>query len=123
MATHTGIDHYAELGVPRNAAVNDIKKAFRQLSKVLHPDTFAGKGDADSKHKEASQERFMRVVSAYNILVDPFHRAKYDANLGIISNMVDEMFSVGSQETSSTSDSSWGAATEMWGISYSQVCH
>ena len=36
------IDHYKNLGVEFTASMNDIKKAFRKLAKVMHPDTPTG---------------------------------------------------------------------------------
>jgi DnaJ-class molecular chaperone len=63
-------DPYAELGVPRGANADDIRKAFRKLAKQLHPDKNPG--------DKASEERFKRVSAAFDLLGDPEKKAKFD---------------------------------------------
>jgi molecular chaperone DnaJ len=58
------------LGVERDASEQQIKKAFRQLARELHPDVNAHDPDAEEKFKEAAE--------AYEILSDPERRATYD---------------------------------------------
>jgi DnaJ domain len=62
-------DYYAILGVPGNASDEDIKHAYRLLSKVWHPDT--------NKRKDA-EDRFREINEAKNILLNPVERAAYD---------------------------------------------
>lgn len=63
-------DPYAELGVPRNASADDIRRAYRALAKELHPD--ARPGD------KVAEERFKRITAAFNLLSDPDKRRRYD---------------------------------------------
>ncbi|MEA2225788.1 MAG: molecular chaperone DnaJ, partial [Solirubrobacteraceae bacterium] len=63
-------DPYAVLGVERAASAQQIKKAFRQLARELHPDVNAHDPDAEEKFKEAAE--------AYEILSDADRRATYD---------------------------------------------
>lgn len=63
-------DCYEVLGVARDASADDLKKAYRNLAKQLHPDR--NLGDADSEH------RFKELNEAYDILKDPDRRAAYD---------------------------------------------
>ena len=63
-------DPYEVLGVARDASEQQIKKAFRQLARELHPDVNAHDPDAEEKFKEAAE--------AYEILSDPERRATYD---------------------------------------------
>lgn len=63
-------DFYAILGVNKTASEQEIKQAYRKLSKELHPDKH--KGD---KEKE---EKFKRVNEAYETLSDPKKRQTYD---------------------------------------------
>ena len=67
-------DFYDILGVPKNAADDDIKKAYRKLAMKHHPDRNQGEGD-DSKK---SEEKFKEAKEAYEMLSDPKKRAAYD---------------------------------------------
>jgi molecular chaperone DnaJ len=58
------------LGLERDASEQQVKKAFRQLARELHPDVNAHDADAEEKFKEAAE--------AYEILSDPERRATYD---------------------------------------------
>ncbi len=64
-------DPYLELGVPRSAGADDIRKAFRKLAKQHHPDTNPG--------NKAAEDRFKVVSAAFDILGDPEKRRKFDA--------------------------------------------
>ncbi|MBI5212509.1 MAG: molecular chaperone DnaJ [Nitrospirae bacterium] len=63
-------DYYKVLGVGRDAAQEDIKKAFRQLALKYHPDRNQG-------NKE-SEEKFKEINEAYTCLGDSEKRAHYD---------------------------------------------
>ena len=63
-------DYYALLGLGPTASAREIRAAFRQLAKRLHPDVSALPGAA---------ERFRRIVAAYETLSDPVRRAAYDS--------------------------------------------
>ncbi len=64
-------DPYEVLGVAKTATPEEIRKAYRQLAKKLHPDLNPG-----DKHAE---ERFKEVASANDLLSDPDKRRRYDA--------------------------------------------
>lgn len=63
-------DPYTVLGVSRNAPQSEIKKAFRELARRLHPDR--------APDDPGAEERFKDVSRAYEILSDPKKRAEYD---------------------------------------------
>lgn len=62
--------YYEVLGVARNAAAKDVKKAYYQLAKKYHPDT--NKNDPDA------QKKFQEVSEAYEVLSDETKRKEYD---------------------------------------------
>ncbi len=64
------MDYYELLGVPRDASPQDIKKAFRQIARECHPDVSGG--------DPAAEERFRKARNAYETLMDPVTRARYD---------------------------------------------
>ncbi|MBP7669064.1 MAG: molecular chaperone DnaJ [Candidatus Eisenbacteria bacterium] len=63
-------DYYEILGVPRDATVEQIKKAYRQLAVQYHPDKNPG--------DHAAEERFKAISEAYQVLSQPEKRAQYD---------------------------------------------
>ena len=63
-------DFYKILGVSREASPQEIKKAYRQLAKELHPDR-----NPDDKE---SEERFKDVSAAYAVVSDVEKRKLYD---------------------------------------------
>ena len=76
-------DFYEVLGVPKNAAEEDIKKAYRKLAMKHHPDR--NQGDTAKK----SEEKFKEAKEAYEMLTDPQKRAAYDqyGHAGVDPNM------------------------------------
>jgi len=64
-------DLYATLGVSKTASADEIKKAYRKLARVHHPDANAG----DPK----AEERFKEISHAHDVLSDPEKRREYDA--------------------------------------------
>jgi len=63
-------DYYEILEISRNASPEDIKRAYRRLALLFHPDRNPGNKEAEEKFKEASE--------AYSALADPEKRATYD---------------------------------------------
>ncbi len=59
-------DHYQTLGVERNASPDEIKKAYRKLAAVHHPD------------KGGDTAMFQKVQAAYDTLSNPEKKAQYD---------------------------------------------
>ena len=67
MANENKRDYYEVLGVEKNAAEAEIKKAYRKLILEYHPDTIAAKGMAD-EFKEYATKRFREVQEAYETI-------------------------------------------------------
>lgn len=69
--TSARADHYATLGVSRNADEKQIKAAYLKLALKHHPDRNPDKqAEASKKFKEISQ--------AYSVLSDPEQKRRYD---------------------------------------------
>ena len=64
------MDPYSTLELPYTASSDDIKKAYRRLAKLWHPDKNGGSLDA--------AEMFRKVKAAYECLVDPVRRQVED---------------------------------------------
>jgi hypothetical protein len=67
--------HYDQLGVKPTASPQQIRRAFRDLSKLYHPDT------TELPAAEAT-ERFQQLNEAYAILSSPDRRWTYDQQVG-----------------------------------------
>ena len=63
-------DYYDVLNINKNASESDIKKSYRKLAHLYHPDKNLGNKDAEEKFKEISE--------AYKILSDTQKRRNYD---------------------------------------------
>lgn len=65
-------DHYAILGVFRDASQEEIKRAYFEAAQRLHPDKNVAAGET---------ELFLEIQKAYEILSNPKRRNLYDATL------------------------------------------
>jgi len=83
--------YYRLLGISRKAPPEEIKKAYRELAKVLHPDA-----NPDPKAKEA----FIKVTRAYEILSNTQKKVEYDSSLMECANC-------GSTEVVEVSEDYW----------------
>ena len=63
------LDYYAILEVSSSATTTEIKKSYRRLARLHHPDL----------NQDALDTHIKRLNEAYEVLRDPVKRAAYDA--------------------------------------------
>jgi len=66
-------DYYKVLGVTRDASEREIKKAYRKLSAINHPDK--AKSSAD---RPAAEKKMASINEAYEVLSDPELKERFD---------------------------------------------
>jgi len=64
-------DYYEILGISRSASKDEIKSSYRKLAKKFHPDT-------NRDNPKAAEEKFKEISEAYEVLMDPEKRSRYD---------------------------------------------
>lgn len=64
--------HYNTLGISKNASLEEIKAAFRKLSKETHPDVAGSDADTD---------KFKTIANAHSVLANLRKRQVYDMEL------------------------------------------
>ena len=77
--------YYDILGVARSATNEDVKRAYRYLAKLYHPDRYT-----DPQEKKDAARLFQDANSAYNVLNDEQKRRHYDRLLGLSRQPVAE---------------------------------
>ena len=65
------INAYIILGVDKNASITEIKKAYRKLVKLYHPDKLLNKNEL---YKKRAKERFNEINTAYEYIVKQVER-------------------------------------------------
>lgn len=65
-------DYYEILGVKKNASLDEVKRAYRELALRHHPDR------VPQEQKKDAEEKFKEISEAYAVLSDSQKRALYD---------------------------------------------
>ncbi|CAK4033476.1 subfamily C member 7 [Lecanosticta acicola] len=69
-------DYYKILGIDKDAGDTDIKKAYRKLAVVHHPDKNPGDPEAENRFKD--------IQEAHETLIDPQKRERYDSGIDLM---------------------------------------
>ena len=70
------LTHYDDLGLPASASDEEIREAYLNLVRLLHPDS-----QRDPTLRRFSENQMKRVSRAHAVLSDPERRRRYDATL------------------------------------------
>ncbi len=70
------MDYYEELGIAANASEDEIRRAYRRMTKLLHPDQ-----QTDEGVKQLAEVQMRRLNSIVDVLLDPERRREYDEHL------------------------------------------
>ncbi|KAF8902101.1 hypothetical protein CPB84DRAFT_1679218 [Gymnopilus junonius] len=84
------VDLYAVLLLEKDAAVDAIKKSYRRLALVYHPDKHAA---ATEQAKQDASTKFQQIGFAYAVLSDSKRKARYDS-----TGKTDEGFDLGAAD-------------------------
>jgi len=88
-------DFYEMLMIDNDVSQDEIKRAYKRQSLMMHPDKLAQKGQAVT---DDDQARFQRMKDAYEVLSDPHKRETYDAIGERGLKWLEEPFSLDPQE-------------------------
>jgi DnaJ-class molecular chaperone len=67
--------HYAILGIAKDASVAEIKQAYRKAALLYHPDKISNN---NTNTNNDNNKMFIKINTAYQILIDPIRREEYD---------------------------------------------
>ncbi len=99
-------NYYKILNVQKNAGSGEIKKSYRKLVKLWHPDKNAGDKNAEEKFKE--------IAEAYEVLTDPDKRKKFDDFMGLQNIRNSSFYKTKHNRSYSTSQESYSEYSDFF---------
>jgi DnaJ-domain-containing protein 1 len=82
---NSALTHYDDLGLRAGASGEEIRQAYLNLVRLLHPDLAS-----EPSLKRFSENQLKRVSRAYAVLSDPDRRRRYDAQLAGVKDQEQE---------------------------------
>jgi len=73
MLTSVSVDYYEELGVARTASAEEIRRSYKRLARLFHPDH-----QSDPELRAAAELQMRRLNEILAVLTDPMERMRYD---------------------------------------------
>lgn len=70
------MDFYEELGIPRTASLDQVRQAYRQLARLIHPDQ-----QTDEALRRLAEIQMKRLNVMLAVLSNPERRSEYDRDL------------------------------------------
>ncbi len=83
-------NYYELLGVPRDASREEIKRAYRDIALVYHPDSHYFDDILHQQLTEDQVEIFKLITAAYHTLINADSRREYDATLPEVKDWSEE---------------------------------
>src|SRR5512137_737535 len=106
------MDLYELIGVPRDAGLDEIKRAYRRLARRYHPDINPG--------DRAAAVRFRIVADAFEILADPERRHQYD-EYGLTATVLEGSTTFGFEGFDFSAESANGSLASTFGDLFADV--
>lgn len=100
-------DYYSILGISREADGEEVKRAYRKMARIYHPDV--------NPDKATATERFKDINEAYTVLSDQEKRRRYDQ----INTSYEQMRRASARPSSTTRQSRAGASNASSSYTYS----
>lgn len=79
--SRTELNFYQVLRVPQNATTAEIKSSHRKLAIRYHPDKVNQVQCFEGEVKNCETDSFIAIQQAYEVLIDPYERSRYDIAL------------------------------------------
>jgi curved DNA-binding protein CbpA len=70
------VNYYEELGLTPEASDEDVQRAYRNLTRLVHPDH-----QVDEELRRLAESQMKRLNTIHDVLTDPVQRQKYDQSL------------------------------------------
>src|SRR5262252_7265624 len=106
--------YYTVLNVPETASLSEIRTAYRDLIRQVHPDTIS---DLAPYLRHIAEEKAKEITEAHSVLSSPSKRREYDAQLAVYRRQTNAHTPPPARTRQAASQSSSGAYCNRCGSS------